>query len=260
VPTIETTTAVSQFRIYSQRLVDWLNTTGLTFDGFPLRAVFASPEKAFGDVADIVAETASPAEAERWKKQPLAAISVQYLGHAFDPSRNRGYNTFIRNAGWGDGGQGSAFKVRHPRPVNLRYQIDAFFVYQEHRMLFVEWLEGQQAADRVFLDLDFTPLWEGWGLKTVPLLVEGATDNSDLEVGESAERLIRITISGTFQGWYFYDPELVGTVQAVQVDVRLAPAGVDIQAIPDDKLDDPPLEPDDPEFEVDSDGVMTAQE
>lgn len=250
-----TTAPVSQYKLYDSAVVGWLNSTGFEFDGFPLRAVYATPEKAFGHVQQILAETLPAAEAEKWKKQPRCAISVQRLGVTFDRSRYRGYNTYLR--GSGSAAVTKTFTTRHPRPINLRYQIEAFFVYRKEANPFDEWLEGQQKGERVFLDIDFSTVWAGWAKKTVPLVLEGVTDNSDGEVGEESERLVRTTVSAVMQGWYFYPVEVRPVLHGIEVDFRLAPSGVDIQAASVEDVDEPPFELDSPDLVIDTNGKLT---
>jgi len=199
--------------------------------GKAVPVVFATPERAFGQMAKTLAK--------RWGRQvdvksiPLPFISMQRLDANFDVPERWRHARMRKAQALGINGERVAPRYTWPEnhcdifawegfewptPTQLPYQIDVWA-----RNLFDLDLISQQVirafnmGDEVWLGVKHE---DPFGWRIVPVTLTQMSNNSQLEAQDGEERQLRRTIGIRMDGWV---PRLSTTVKAVRrIDIQIA--------------------------------------
>ena len=241
-------------RIHDIGFFNWLGTLRVDYgtvggedrSDFPILRVFASPERAFAQVTDLLVrmcwiDGATAADmrdnADRFAVLPLPVVSIQRGDPLPDPElrgtpkvfRQRWLN--LRTGQW----------ERHPFPGHYRTPYTAtFWMKKRYTEAYIrEWIMAQlglvgMAENEVLIDITHQ---DPWALMPQALRFDGWSDLSDLE-GEG-QRYIRVEVSFNLRTWFFRnvdqpedDIQAIGfstSVESTRQD-RLNEGGVDSQS------------------------------
>ena len=214
---------VQLFANYDKSFVDKLRTVKYRTTGAdgvyiekPIMCVFATPERAFAQIAKQIARRKNldkPSRAqldEIIKTIPLPIASVSRLVGSVDQSRFVNYQ-FKRLAITNEFENTRYYGTRRPLPWTFKFQVDT-------------WARNIQVRDdlhvQMMLWLRSTEFWMTVShpapINNVRVVVdfEGMVDNSQLE-SETEQRLLRESFTFKVSGWLCYAPQTYGIVETI---------------------------------------------
>ena len=203
-------------------VVDWFHS--LEWKNRPLICVFASPERAFGQL-------------KYWLKQhkmetetiPLPFASIDRISEEFDPTRFNNANLYriAHNET-----EGKWYGMKRPLPYTFLFQADIWARNKKDLDLLGTQLSLRQRMDEVYLLVDFPQIPTGdcsgymslWTL----MLSKGCKESSQLEPGAKDQRVLRRSFTYEVKGWKVFEPEEHGIVEQVIADVYDASSTPDV--------------------------------
>lgn len=219
-----------QLVVYDNAVASWIQECPLRLkDGKPLRVVFATPDRAFARMREILKEELGEKNAIDVRLVPFPFASVTRGDWSFDYARFHGdYNTFVaaphvapagvsvEGTEGDDAGEGY-WQTEFPKPVNLEFQVDLWSRERSPLNIFQQWIQFSGETDIGYLRVDFSSLWPEWGEKLVAYTQEGGSDVSELEP-EEGERILRATVPLTVHGWLLPDMRVTRSVRKLGVE------------------------------------------
>ena len=224
----------NQYWINDNAIVKWLQH--VRFKGVPVPVVFATPDRAWGDMHNLYDENGLPRQQQRReidKKELdnsrifLPFCSVNRTAGTIDVER---YNRHrLRKLSWRrklttDPERKFVLQHEWPNPVNFEYDIEFWCATQRQMNVFRTYLIQNFRSREMFLR--GIPHYQNPISGTfrrnldLPLVIGEVTENSDLEPGEG-RRSLRFSMDATLRGWLFPEVEECRTVLETQVDLAL---------------------------------------
>lgn len=200
--------------------------------GKSVPAVFATPERAFGQMEKVLRNKFG--SSYQGKSVPLPFISMQRMQDTLDHERRWHYGRIRKMQAVNSRGKYSAaaeetpddadqldswLGMEFPHPVTLNYQVEAWarigrdLDLIRYRILMA--FEGHGSA--VYLNVEHLPPF-GWQKKLLTL--SAVRNTSQLEVQEGQDRTLRETYDFTLEAWIPFPAEATKAVKAGAVDVE----------------------------------------
>lgn len=190
-------------RKYDEAVMDFLK---LTISDATIPLTFASPLREFGQHEEV---QDSPIP-QSPKMIALPAMAVSRLN--WSPDARRYQQAIHRKLKWTDD-LNQVAQGQHPMAFNFSYQVDFLTKYRDDMNILVALTLVKAPRKIVMLPVD---LGSPWGVKKVPLLFGEVIDNTELESSdEASNRLCRMTLSLTLEGWLPVPTTDVRTVRKV---------------------------------------------
>lgn len=212
-------------------LMYWL-LNNVKRDGKSVPAVFATPERAFGQMGKVLRNKYG--SSYDGKSVPLPFISLQRLQDTLDYEKRWHYGRVRKMQAVNADGKYSAeagevpddadqidswLGMEFPHPVTMNYQIEAWARIARdldlirHRVLMA--FEGH--GSMVYVAVKH-PKPFGWQLR--PLTLKGLRNTSQLEVQEGQDRTLRETYDFSIEAWIPFPAEETKAVKAAVLDIE----------------------------------------
>lgn len=195
-------------RVYDSGVIAWIQSL-VQINGRAIHTIKAGPMRPFADAESLYGDTMKSRDGQPQEKHPLPLAMVS---RGSITRRDWGHNSYpLRNLGMYVDSQGKrrTSYSRHPNPINLPYTIDFHTRSEAHMVWIMEMMEA--AFHPLAYHKVSTPFCPENKLH-MPIENGGWTDNSDLEPGETSERMLRQSLSIVVQGWKFHDIFMAPTV------------------------------------------------
>jgi hypothetical protein len=220
---------------YDKSLANWASRAPLMEDGKPIPVIWASPDRAFSTMQQVLNEGRfTEYQSESQTNIPLPFISIERSQFRFDPARYHGANALFRKLARSLDGK-TYYQSRFPIPYDIDYTVNFWCKNnitsknQLTQYCNLSFWEGN--GFEMLLEVDFSELFESYGIKLIPFESEVIMDNSDLEVLGDGERVLRFTQSLTAKSWFQGTPTQVGAVLEVITDSYLTLGNQDISTV-----------------------------
>jgi len=220
---------------YDKAVIRWI-LNSIKRDSKSVPTVFASPERAFGQLAKVLNKRKRGVSGSSYtaKTVPLPFMSLTRLTDRNDFERrwHKGRIRKLQALDYNlkplptefmgmpeDTDQLNAWEQqRFPTPKVLTYQLDAWAKELRdldliHKLVTV----GMSVGDLNYLDVKHPQPW-GWMYR--PIIWTAFQNNSNLEVAEGDERALRYTFNFDVEAWIMMPSDPVKAVLAAQVDVH----------------------------------------
>jgi len=202
-------------------------------DNKAIPLVFATPDRAFAEMADLLKRQDKNYAANSHSKVPLPFASLARTGEQFDVSRwNAAELRLLKlvldaddlpapidvyDPKAGD----TRFRALHPLPWKFTYQIDVWSRNIMTSNLIQQWMmmSGAQHATYFYRIADFTPVHKVYGQKWIRVEIDRYSDSSELEPGDNRQRMVRFTVNLTVDAWIWRPVTLAKTIKAAQFQV-----------------------------------------
>lgn len=191
---------MEEYELYDKALAEWLKVT-LAGETEPVNLVFATGSRAFQRISYL------HNQAKRRKlKLPIMALSR--TDSNISPERYK-FHPRIPVA-WNNEEKTEMKVALCPQPIEIPYQLDIRAVKRKT----LDYIK-KRIILRFIFDIGYVNVNLGeYGEKYFSVKLEGYSDNSELEVGES-EIKMRETLSLSFRGWLFRDTKVVKVIKSV---------------------------------------------
>lgn len=228
--------AVDQLRMYDDAIYKWvascrlpqdmtdtLNRDGIMIDPIkPISIVFATPRRGYGEIANLVNRNHPEQVRERDKiVRPIdPACSITRRGIQKDFTRWS--MAHFRHAGFVTPEKKDIYQIPYPVPVNIAYQLDFTAINRSVLNTIETWLLLQFDDDKFFVTVDPGIVLESVYITpyAIPVVANMIEDNSDLE-STDGDRILRLTLDLTVQGWLFRPARRMKTVLDVKLDIEI---------------------------------------
>jgi hypothetical protein len=226
------TTEIAQYSIfgaYDLAVAKWCRAVTEQVVEHSLPIVFASPQRAFAEAKKVVERNTTPGKGptsgdNRMAKVPLPLISITRGG--IEPRDGRIYPFKGAFRGWlpsTDSSQRLVYEARPPVPYFIDYQLDIWSKTVNVQSQLVTQFLGEFDPHRAY---SIVKPHENWGTYWMPIVWGGLSDNSELEGGDSEDRVVRSSLNIRIEAWKFFGPTTQLT--ALTAEVRQDMVGVDI--------------------------------
>jgi hypothetical protein len=191
-------------RFYNEALDLWLRRL-IVIDGRHIICVKSTPMRAFSTYKEILnnslGQSNTPIDGSDIERFPLPFCN--WTRGDVTPNAELQQNSFpIRNIGFldEDNKRRTAWS-RYPKALNISYQIDFWTKYDTHMDYITQRIHEQ------FLPVAVTYVRHPFAAKdfVMTMHMESLTDNSDLEQGDTEDRLLRSTLTLRVEAWQFFD-------------------------------------------------------
>ena len=198
---------------FDKALVDWVHS--LQYDDRPLPCVFATPERAFGQMSRVLKKRLGKTP----QTIPLPFASIQRVREEYDSQR---YNTHFQYRWASNESLTKWYGVQRPLPFKFWYQVDVWARLLRDLDDLGTQLALRQRADEVYLPVSRpvlpTPDLKGVSEFLSLMLFRGVVETSQLEPGRD-QRVLRRSYSYVVNGWKDFDAEEYGIVETVRTDI-----------------------------------------
>jgi hypothetical protein len=190
-------------RKYDEALMKFLK---LTVSDADVPLTFATPLKEFGE-HEVVQDSPIP---QSPKMITLPAMAVSRLNWTADAARYQ--EAIHRKLKWSDD-LNLITQAQHPMAWDFAYQVDFLTKYRDDMNILMALTLIKFPRKIVMIPVDLgTP----WGVKKISLIMGQVVDTTELEsLDESSNRLCRMTLSLTLQGWLPLPSKDVRSVRTV---------------------------------------------
>lgn len=218
---------------YDKAVIRWI-LNSIKRDSKSVPTVFASPERAFGQLAKVLNKRKRGVSGSSYtaKTIPLPFMSLSRLTDRNDFER-RWHKGRIRKLQALDN-LGNRMPVERmtqpdnttefdaweqqefPSPIVIPYQLDGWAKeLRDLDLIYKHVVTSMQSGDLTYIDVKHPEPWN-WLLR--PVRWTGMTNNSNLEVAEGDERSLRYTFNFEVEAWIMKPSTSVKVVKAAEAD------------------------------------------
>jgi len=193
---------------YDKTFVDWIRT--VRYKDKPILSVFASPERAFGQIEKVVRER----QGDTPKVIPLPFVSISRILHALDSTRyvRVPYLNRFRHPTDPDN---KFMGTDRPQPMNLTYQVDFWSRNLSDLDNLMVQLIQKLRFNEIFLSVDLT---EPFHHQLARTRLDGIAEAGDRLAGPR-QRVLRRILTFVIEGWVFYIPTEYGRVKTIITEI-----------------------------------------
>lgn len=223
-------TYVAWYDSYDKAIMYWfLNNVKRAGKAVP--CVFATPERAFGQLAKVLSGKHGRTYTE--KTVPLPFMSLTRLTDRLDHARRWSRGRLRKMQIWDQYGNRSFAKdstpteaqadrvdswegMEYPQPIVMTYQLEVWVrILRDLDLIKNRILQALDLGDTVYLAVEHP---EPFGLKLRPLILEGIQNTSQLEAAEGKERTLRETYSFALEAYIPRPSTRTKAVKAAEVE------------------------------------------
>jgi hypothetical protein len=225
-------------RLYDSGVINWLRDpkVGIHVKQRPVPVIFATPERAFSEMADLLGKSQIPDWPELDKAMikltpeqlrddpslvPTPFVSVKRGSPAFRMDRSSTIawrKVFTTQVGtvYFDSKQNYVIRSKHPRPYDLPYQLDIWCRYREDlNSIMSQLMRWGNPWFAIWADLKVP-----WGKQLFDVKMGTFTDNSELEglEGGTGQSWKRATLDVTLEGYLLEAFESMSDLAGLYMD------------------------------------------
>lgn len=222
----------SIFAAYDLAVRDWIThvTSKLSSD---IVIVSASPMRAFGEASRVIERSSKSGQpptnrGDKNAKVPLPLISVERGSISgreqrhFNAPLNHGLPLY-------DEGKKQAYSIRAATPITIPYQLD---IWSKTKNVQSKIIKSILDAFDPFMSYGIVSLNESLQNIWMPIKLGDMSDSSELEGGDSEDRVIRNTLSIDIEGWNAHRYEQSDTVQEVTTSFEYSKESIEVKNVP----------------------------